>query len=161
MPKRVYLIRHGETQGTAEGRLMGATDQPLSARGTSQVLRLAELLPAGLLAPGAAIWCVASPLQRAQQTAEGVVGRAGLAVSTDADLREMHFGAWEGLTSEEIEVRFPREQARWASPSDQTAFPDGESLGEFRERVARVQRRILERPEDAVMVFTHGGVVRE
>ena len=161
MLKRVYLIRHGETQGTAEGRIMGATDQPLSAHGTSQVLRLAELLPAGLLAPGAATWCVASPLQRAQQTAECVAGRAGLTITTDADLREMHFGAWEGLTSQEIEERFPRKQAQWASPTDDTAFPDGECLGDFQERVARAQKRILERPEDAVMVFTHGGVVRE
>ena len=161
MPKRVYLIRHGETEGTAEGRLMGVTDQPLSARGADQVRRLAELLPGGLVAPGAATWCVASPLRRAQQTAQGVAGRAGLAVNTDADLREMHFGVWEGLTSTEIETQFPQEQAQWASPTDDTAFPDGESLGEFRDRVARAHERIIGRPEDAVMVFTHGGVVRE
>lgn len=161
MPKRVYLIRHGETEGTADGVLLGSTDRPLNARGADQVRRLAELLPAGLLRPGAATWCVASPLLRARQTAEGVVGPAGLAVSIDPDLREMDFGAWEGLTNAEIEARFPGAQSVWASPTAETAFPEGESLGAFGERVARARGRILERPEDVVMVFTHGGVVRE
>ena len=160
MPKRVYLIRHGEAEGNATGRFLGSTDLPLTPRGMSQVRRLAELLPACLLAPGAATWCVASPMRRAQQTAEAVVGRSGLSVSTDADLREVDFGAWEGLTAEEIEAQFPGALDQWASPTDDTAFPRGESLGEFEERVARVRDRILGRQAEAVLVFAHGGAIR-
>jgi broad specificity phosphatase PhoE len=160
MPKRIYLIRHGETEGNATGRFSGSTDLPLTSRGLSQVQRLAELLPAGLWAPGAGIWCVASPLLRAQQTAEAVAGRAGLSVSTDADLREMDFGAWEGLTNEEVEEKFPGALDEWASPTDRTAFPGGESLGQFERRVARVRERILGQQAGAVLVFAHGGVIR-
>lgn len=161
MPKRIYLIRHGETEGTAEGRMLGSTDQPLSDRGSRQIGRLAELLGPSLRGSDAAAWCVASPLLRAQQTAQGVAGPSGLTIRTDPDLREMDFGAWEGLTSDEVEALFPGEQAQWLFPTGDTAFPEGESLGEFEERVARAQKRILERPEDLVVVFTHGGVVRQ
>lgn len=161
MSKRVYLVRHGETEGTAEGRLLGSTDQPLSARGSSQVRRLAELLPVSLSVRDSQTWCVASPLLRAQQTAQVVASLHGLSVNTDADLREMDFGACEGLTSDEIEARFPGEQAQWVSPDDDAAFPEGESLRQFEERVARARERILRRPEEVVVVFTHGGVVRE
>lgn len=160
MPKRVYLIRHGETPGTPEGRLLGSTDQPLSAHGSLQVRRLAQFLSSRRAVRESGAWCVASPLLRARQTAEAVAGALGLPVNTDPDLREMDFGAWEGLTSEEVEARFPGAQSVWLSPEDDTAFPGGESLQQFDERVARARERILGRPEDVAMVFTHGGVVR-
>ena len=160
MAKQVYLIRHGETESNAAGRFVGSTDLPLNSRGLLQVRRLAELLPAGLGAVGAGIRCVASPLLRAQQTAATVAGHFGLPVSTDADLREIDFGAWEGLTAEEIEARFPGALAEWTSPKDDTTFPDGESLREFDRRVSRALARILREEAEAVLVFAHGGVVR-
>jgi alpha-ribazole phosphatase len=160
MLKRVYLIRHGETEGNATGRFSGSTDLPLTPRGMRQVRRLSELLPDHLLAPAAGTWCVASPLLRAQQSAEAVAGRRGLSVSTDADLREMDFGMWEGLTAEEIDARFPGALGQWLAPTDDTAFPEGESLGDFNRRVARVRDRILGQQAEVVLVFAHGGVVR-
>ncbi len=158
--KRVYLIRHGETEGNASGRFLGSTDSPLTFRGVRQVRRLAELLPAAVFAPDADTWFVASPMLRAQQTAEAIAGRPGLHVSTDPDLREMDFGAWEGMTAGEIEAQYPGALAEWESPGDDLAFPGGESLGQFDERVARVCDRILEQKSGTVMVFAHGGTVR-
>jgi broad specificity phosphatase PhoE len=160
MPKRVYLIRHGETDGTVAGQFLGSTDLPLTPRGEGQVQRLVTLLPPHLFAPGASTWCVASPLLRAQQTARAVTGPADFPFDTDADLREMDFGAWEGLTSEEVEERYPGGQREWAAPTQDTTFPGGESLGRFEERVERAQARIARRSEEAVLVFAHGGVVR-
>ncbi len=160
MPKRVYLIRHGETEGTSAGRFLGSTDLPLNARGRRQVERLAESLPPGLFEPGAGTWCVASPLLRAQQTAEAVAGRRGLLLETDPDLREMDFGVWEGLTAEEIEQEFPAALQQWISPTKDTCFPGGESLGQFDERVARALARIVSHEAEEALVFTHGGVVR-
>jgi ribonuclease H / adenosylcobalamin/alpha-ribazole phosphatase len=160
MPKRVYLIRHGETDGSAAGRLLGSTDVPLTARGMRQVERLAVLLPPALLATGTSTWCVASPLLRAQQTAQAVTGPTGLAFSTDPDLSEMDFGAWEGLTSAEVEERYPGRQSEWAAPTEETTFPEGENLGDFERRVARAQERIVVSEAEAVLVFAHGGVIR-
>jgi broad specificity phosphatase PhoE len=97
---------------------------------------------------------------RARQTAWAVAGSSGLPLSIDADLREMDFGAWEGLTAEEIAERFPGGLEEWASPTEETAFPGGESLREFEQRVARARGRIVESGAEAVLVFAHGGVVR-
>ena len=160
MPKRIYLIRHGEIEGTSSGRIFGSTDLPLSPRGMSQVRYLADLLPAGLLVPGAGTYCVASPLLRARQTAEAMVAGRGLTVATDADLREVDFGVWEGLTTEEIKAQFPGVLEQWTSPTDDMAFPEGESLVDFAERVSRARGRILEEEAEAVLVFAHGGVIR-
>ncbi|MBN1630146.1 MAG: histidine phosphatase family protein [Thermoleophilia bacterium] len=159
-PKQVYLIRHGETEGTSAGRFVGSTDLPLTAHGRNQVLRLAGSLPAGLFAPGAATWCAASPLLRAQETAAAVVCPHGLAFETDPDLREIDFGAWEGLTAEEIEARFPGALDMWSSPGEAAVFPGGENSADFDRRVARVCGRIVEQGADAALVFAHGGVVR-
>jgi len=159
-PKQIYLIRHGETEGTVDGRFSGRTDHPLTPRGMDQVARLAESLPVRLFDPGAEVWCVASPLLRTRQTAEAVAARRGLTVVTDDDLREMDFGLWEGLTSEEIEARYPGELEVWASPAGGTGFPGGESLEEFDRRVARARERILAQAAEAALVFAHGGVIR-
>ncbi len=160
MPKRVYLIRHGEAEGTNEGRLLGSTDAHLTPRGLSQVRRLAELLPASLGASGARTWCVASPLTRAQQTAAAVAERFGLPVTTDPDLREMDFGDWEGLTTREVEERYPGQQALWASPAPDAAFPGGESLCDFDARIVCALERIRGLVAEAVLVCAHGGAIR-
>jgi broad specificity phosphatase PhoE len=160
MMRQVYLIRHGEAEGTREQRLLGSTDAPLTARGAEQVQRLACLLSARLEEPEARIWCVASPLQRAQQTAAAVAARYGLCVDTDPDLREMDFGDWEGLTSAEVEERYPGQQALWASPEEDAAFPGGESLRDFDKRIDRALGRIRAREADVVFVCAHGGVNR-
>lgn len=159
-PKQIYLIRHGETEGTLNARFSGSTDLSLTPRGLDQVARLAESLPAHLFGEDSGVWCVTSPLLRARQTAEAVAIRRGLPVATDDDLREMDFGLWEGMTAEEIEVRFPGELGVWAAPTGSTAFPGGESLDEFDRRVARAQERILRQAAEAVLVFAHGGVIR-
>lgn len=91
---RIWLIRHGETQWSREGRHTGWTDVPLTTRGKQQADELrAEL--AGV--EPALVLC--SPLVRAQDTAR----RAGLLPEglTD-DLREWDYGAWEGRTTADI-----------------------------------------------------------
>jgi probable phosphoglycerate mutase len=136
----LLLVRHGETDWNASGRLQGHTDRPLNAHGRAQAKALSEQLAgAGL----AAVY--ASDLVRARETAEIVGARLGLTVVTDPDLREKDWGTWEGLTSDErLHVEF-----------------EGESTEEHRERVLRAVRRIVERhPCERVLVVTHGGSLR-
>ena len=166
MPKRIYLIRHGETEGSLNGLFVGSLDLPLLPRGVEQVERLAALLPAHLGtatvtdgAPGG-VCCVASPLLRAQQSAAAIARRFGLPVVTDPDLREVDFGAWEGLTPAQIEERYPGQLARWASPSEEMGFPGGETIWQFDARVRRALGCILAHPAEVALVVAHGGVVR-
>ncbi|HJQ74049.1 MAG TPA: histidine phosphatase family protein [Gaiellaceae bacterium] len=137
----LLLVRHGETDWNADGRLQGQTDRPLSEFGRRQARQLADELAAEELE---AIY--ASDLSRARETAEIVGERLGLPVVLDADLREKDWGTWEGLTSVE------RERVEFV----------GESTQAHQDRILRALRRISERhPGDGrVLVVTHGGSMR-
>ena len=92
----LLLVRHGETDWNAEGKLQGHTDRPLNDYGRRQAQALADRLA------GEAIDAVyASDLSRARETAEILGARLGLPVVVDPDLREKNWGSWEGLTSDE------------------------------------------------------------
>lgn len=137
----LLLVRHGETDWNAEGRLQGHTDRPLSDYGRRQARRLAEELEGEELE---AIY--SSDLARAHETAEIVGERLGLPVALEPDLREKDWGTWEGLNAVE---------------RDRVEFV-GESTEAHQERMLQTLRRIAERhPGDGrVLVVTHGGSMR-
>lgn len=137
----LLLVRHGETDWNADGRLQGHTDRPLSDYGRRQAWQLAEELEGEQLD---AIY--SSDLARARETAEIVGERLGLPVELDPDLREKDWGNWEGLTSVE---------------RDRIEFV-GESTEAHQARMLRALRRISERHrgEGPVLVVTHGGSMR-
>ncbi|MEK8109656.1 histidine phosphatase family protein [Micromonospora sp. M12] len=86
----------------------GAARRTLNDRGRDQARAAAPLLAA--LRPDA---IVASDLSRAAETAAALAALTGLPVSTDARLRERHFGQWQGLHLTEVAERFPEEYSRW------------------------------------------------
>lgn len=137
----LLLVRHGETDWNADGRLQGQTDRPLSEFGRRQARRLADELVDEELG---AIY--SSDLVRARETAEIVAGRLGMPVNLDPDLREKDWGTWEGLTAVE---------------RDRVEFV-GESTEAHQERTLQALRRISGSHPDGerVLVVTHGGSVR-
>ena len=97
-----YFVRHGETEWNAEGRFCGRTDVPLSEAGRRQ----ARLL--GLrVKPLRVIALYSSPLRRALETARIIGEVTGRESVVDPRLAELNYGAWEGLTLEEIKARNP------------------------------------------------------
>ena len=142
----LLLIRHGETDWNAEGRLQGHTDRPLSDYGRRQAQQLGDQLKNEELEDEGLEAIYSSDLARARETAEIVGERLGLPVGLDADLREKDWGNWEGLTSVE---------------RDRVEFV-GESTEAHQERTLRALRRLSERhPGDArILVVTHGGSMR-
>jgi len=136
----LLLVRHGETDWNADGRLQGHTDRPLSDFGRRQGRQLA-----GELADEELEAIYASDLARARETAEIVGERLGMAAVLDWDLREKDWGTWEGLTAVE---------------RDRVEFV-GESTEAHQERILRALRRIAEQhPGGRVLVVTHGGSMR-
>jgi len=136
----LLLVRHGETDWNAAGRLQGHTDRPLNDYGRRQARELADRLA------GDGIQAVyASDLVRARETAEILGARLGLEVVIDADLREKNWGTWEGLTADErAEVEF-----------------EGESTEAHQKRVLRAVQRIADAHHgERVAVVTHGGSLR-
>jgi probable phosphoglycerate mutase len=141
----VWLVRHGETEWSRDGRHTGITDLPLTPRGEEQAGLLRDRLA------GASVdRVVSSPLQRAQRTAE----LAGLHVDEiDADLHEWRYGDYEGVTTPQIRETVPGWTV-WTHPC-----PGGESGAEVAARCDRVIARCRERGGRTLLV-AHGHLLR-
>ncbi len=150
------LVRHGETPWNAERRLQGHLDIELNANGLAQAQHTARTLAGTRFA---AIY--SSDLQRARQTAEAIAHRCELPVHIDPRLRERHYGAFQGLTYEEAESRYPEAYACFKARVGEFPFPgDGESLTGFAARIRTALDAIAARHAGAqVLVVTHGGVL--
>jgi probable phosphoglycerate mutase len=149
------MIRHGETAWNAEGRVQGQTDVPLSAVGESQARAVREALAGERFAA-----LYASDLSRVRQTAAPAAACLGLPVRLEPRLRERHYGKFETLTYIEARERMPEDYARFRAKDLDYDFGSGESLRRFYERAVACVAGIAERHAgEAVLVFTHGGVL--
>src|SRR5512145_1934429 len=96
---RLYLVRHGATQLSAEDRFAGAVDVELSEEGKFQAGRLAERLADDSIT---AVYC--SPLTRTVQTATILAAPHGLPLLREEGLREIHHGHWEQMRRADVEA---------------------------------------------------------
>jgi probable phosphoglycerate mutase len=161
MPE-IVLIRHGETAGKSSIRLWGATDVPLDPVGEIQMSRT------GLRLRGERFHrVVVSPLSRSRRGAELVLASSRhppIELTTFEGLREIDFGAWEGLTHEEAAARHPEQHAAWKRVGRAFSFPDGESRAGFEARVDAVASEAFEAPLEAgarrLLGVLHKGVIK-
>jgi broad specificity phosphatase PhoE len=144
--QKVYLIRHGETEWSLNGRHTGTTDIPLTENGRS----VAKLLAAALGKEKFAL-VLTSPLKRAQETCE--LAGFGARAEIDRDLMEWNYGAYEGLTPEEIHALAPG----WMIFTD--GCPGGESPAQVSMRADRLVVRVRS-VEGDVALFAHGHLFR-
>lgn len=149
---RLYLVRHGETDWNAEGRLQSFTDRPLNARGEAQAAGLAAAL-AGVRWDRA----VSSPLVRARRTAEIVLAARGDAPVLEIDdrLREMDMGPFEGW----LEARIESDPVGAAWRRDGVQPPGMEPEHEVAER-ARSFLAALGNADGTTLVVGHGRTLR-
>ena len=158
----LYYIRHGETDWNLAGRLQGWHDPALNAVGRRQAASCADILRDLLARDGHSptdYGYVASPLQRARQTAEIMRAALGLVPNdyqVDSRLREIGFGEWEGLTFREVRARAP--QALAARERDKWSFmpPGGESYAQVSLRM----REWYDALDGNTVVIAHGGTAR-
>lgn len=145
------LLRHGETE---QGGLRGSLDDALTEKGWVQMSAAVE-------AGGPWQVLVSSPLQRCARFADALGERLGLSVQREADLRELHFGDWEGRTAAQIVQTQADELGRfWSDPYAYTP-PGGEPVGAFAERVVTAMERLTrQHAGKRVLLVTHGGVMR-
>jgi broad specificity phosphatase PhoE len=144
--QRVVIIRHGQTEWSANGRHTSATDLSLTPEGRAQAEGLS-----GKLAADTFSLVLCSPLRRARETCE--LSGFGQRAEISADLREWEYGEYEGLTTPEIRERDP-DWDLWSQ-----GCPGGELPDHVGRRVDRVLARIRETDGDA-LVFAHGHVLR-
>jgi probable phosphoglycerate mutase len=149
-----YLIRHGEHE-VQDRLLVGrAPGVALSPRGRAQVERLAVRLAGEKISA-----LLASPVQRAQDTARPIAARLGLPVATDDGLDEIDVGNWTGCPIEDL-VGDPEFQ-RFNSIRSLSPPPGGESMPDAQRRmVAVVERLRRERPGERVALVSHGDPIK-
>jgi len=151
MSRNLYLLRHGSTG--AHGRFIGSTDLPVSTAGLEQLNSTRRMLEQKAITT---VFC--SPLLRCRQTVDRL--QLDAKVIEQPHLREIDFGAWEGLTFPEIAADWPGLVNEWASCSVDFTFPDGEKISDFLQRINTVRQAIDTCPDKNILVVAHGGVIR-
>jgi broad specificity phosphatase PhoE len=153
---RLYLVRHGATQLTAEDRFSGAVGVDLSDEGRRQAATLgARLADEGITA------AYASPLSRTMETARLVLGASGIPLHARDGLREISHGRWEGLTRREVEARHPDEYAAWEEDPFTFAPEGGESGVAVLARALPVVREVVTaHPGSRILVVSHKATIR-
>jgi alpha-ribazole phosphatase len=153
---RLLLARHGETAWNAARRYQGQTDVPLNRSGRHQAEALAQRLSAEKID---AIYT--SDLQRARETAQAIAAFHDLPIQADPRLREIAFGDWEGLTSEEIKKQDPKSLTAWYDDPLQASSPGGETLNQVARRAGAALAEIIAHyPLKTVLIVAHGGILR-
>ncbi|NPV28300.1 MAG: alpha-ribazole phosphatase [Firmicutes bacterium] len=153
---RVLLVRHGQTVWNHDARYQGHTDIELSEVGLKQARLLAQRLARE---PVQAVY--ASDLKRAYETARILAIPHQLEVQTISSLREINFGAWEGLTFEEIKTRFKELADRWYTTPAEIQIPQGETFAQLKERAYRTVLELVKKHDPgAFIIVTHGGTIR-
>lgn len=141
----LYLVRHGETEWSRDGRHTSTTDLPLTAAGEETARALAPTL-----ARQDFDLVLTSPRRRARHTAE----LAGFPDAQDEpDLAEWDYGDYEGVTTPQIRETVPG-WTIWTHP-----VPGGETAADVTTRLDRVVERVRSL-EGTVLVFAHGHSLR-
>ncbi len=155
---RLYLVRHGQTAWNATGRIQGHSDVPLDEVGLRQAQQVARWLGERVKKPVA---IYTSDLARASQTAEAIAQQVGASVAHVPDLRERFWGAWEGLTTEEIQTRYPDHHFTYLYDPLNGTPPEAEPMNDFWARVRDFHHRLrTEHTEGELILVGHGGSLR-
>ena len=153
---RIFLVRHGATELSAEDAFAGETDVPLSDIGREQLKKLAARLAGE---PIAAFY--ASPLGRTMETARILAAPHGKPVTPKEGLREISHGHWEGKTRAAVEKDCPREYALWEADPFSFAPPEGETGLDVTARALPALLQIVAaHPGEQVLVASHKATIR-
>jgi broad specificity phosphatase PhoE len=143
---RIYLARHGQTDGNLKGIAQGWTDTPLNATGLQHAATLADRLR-GIRLDG----LYSSTLSRSRTTAETVAEGRGVKVTSLPGLREVWLGKWENIA-----LNDPIFKTR--PPADKRGPEDGESGAQVAERVRDAVGGILKsHPSGTILIVGHAG----
>ena len=154
--KRILLIRHGQTDWNVEGRWQGHLDPPLNATGIEQARALAEHLRGR---PIRAVY--SSDLVRARMTAGQIAEALGLTMQEDPRWRELNLGVFQGLTTSEINGKYPEESRQLRENYLDYAAPQGETRRAMQDRALAAYEDILAQETGAeTVVVSHGGTIR-
>ncbi len=152
---KLYLVRHGQSAGNAQGRFGGHSPTPLSELGIHQAELTAQALARENIN---AIYT--SDLYRAVQTAEPLAKLLDLPVIKTSAFRERNVGVLEGKTFDESKEEFPKDYYALVNRNIQHVITEGESYRHLLRRATGALREIFNiHRGERVAVFSHTGAI--
>jgi len=152
---KLFLVRHGQSAGNAEGRFGGHGATPLSELGFEQARVTAEALARENIN---AIY--SSDLLRAVQTAEPLSKLVGVPIVTSQAFRERNVGVLEGLTFDESKQEYPNDYYALVNRNIHHVITKGESYANLLDRITVELRNLLRKHRgERIAVFTHTGAL--
>ena len=153
---RLFLVRHGITKLHQDDRFWGSTDVTLSDKGIRQAEQLRDRLAKEKIK---AVYT--STLSRARLTAEIITSKRKLDIHSRKELCECNFGYVEGLTYDEINIRYPELAQVLSSFDTSVRFPGGESFEDLDNRVQKFLVRLSKhKPRETVLIVAHGSPLK-
>ena len=154
-PTRLYLIRHGQSAGNAEGRFGGHGPTPLSDLGKEQAEKTAKVL-----AKEGINVIYSSDLFRAVQTAEFLSKLADLPVHATEAFRERHVGVLEGLTFDESKQAFPKDYYALVNRKIHHVITEGESYRQLlRRSTSKLNEILRDHQGEKIAIYSHTGAI--
>jgi broad specificity phosphatase PhoE len=145
---RIFVIRHGETEGNQKKIYRGRWDLPLNENGLAQVAKAGQALQDIFFD---AIYT--SPLERTRQTAAAVAKYQKVEPQVDDCLIDIDYGQWTKVADSEIARQQPDLYRLWKESPEKVVFPGGEGLAAARQRIATGLVRLAEAHPDQVIAL--------
>lgn len=153
--RRIFLIRHGETEFNRLGVFRGRYEVDLNERGRKQAREIGKVVRGegiGLL--------FTSPLARARETAE-IIGRIiGVESRVDEAFNNISLGKWQGVPKNDIKRDYPDLWGLWISEPERLTIPGGETVEQVRQRSFEGLLRVIGEQQSDFGIVTHRSVVK-
>jgi broad specificity phosphatase PhoE len=155
MTTRILLVRHGQSEGNAEGRFGGHTATPLSAKGRAQAEATARVLAAESVTA-----IHSSDLVRAVETAAPLARALSLEIARSVAFRERSVGRMEGLTFQEAAEKHPEDYAALLRRDFDLVLTGGESYRQMLDRSAHALDEAINLNRGGCLaIFSHTGTI--
>lgn len=155
--KRIYLVRHGESEWNIIKKIQGHKDTQLTPKGLNQ----AKLLGKRLKEDNIKIDRIySSDLTRAYKTAQIIAENLNLDVTPMKEFREISFGIWEGMTNDEIIKNYKKEQILWRNEPEKLHVKGAETLEELQKRAMKGINKIIHQDVKNILVVSHSATLK-
>lgn len=153
---RLYLLRHGESEWNILNKIQGQKDTNLTSKGILQAKQVAKSLANEKIDK-----IYSSDLKRAFDTAKIIGQSLGLEVNCLKELREINFGVWEGLTTNEVKEKYMKEHTVWMTKPHELIIPNAEKLIDLQERLLGFINLLIKKNENKNhLIVSHGASIK-
>lgn len=153
---RLYLLRHGESEWNILNKIQGQKNTNLTDRGIIQAKQAAKRLMHEKIDT-----IFSSDLNRAFDTAKVIGEFLNLDVNSLKELREISFGVWEGLTTNEIKEKYRNEHIVWMTKPHNLILPNAESLIDLQERLLGIVNNLIKKNSNKnILIVSHGASIK-